>query len=105
MYYRLYRVVPLKSLEAMEIVPNQLLDGKSYLAAMGEAMESVEEDARAGQVDVLDVEIEKMLLGGKGWSAEERQKYIDELINGPELPLFADSSDDMVVDLQRDLSV
>jgi len=29
------------------------------------------------------------------WSAEERRKYLDELFDGPELPMFAESAEEM----------
>ena len=39
-------------------------------------------------------EIDK-LVKEKGWAAEERRKYLDELHEGPELPLFAETGEDM----------
>lgn len=73
----------------MAVVPNRIVDGHDMLQAMGEVLEGDEEE------DPLSEEIKKRMADGKGWSAEERQKYLDSLHDGPELPMFADSFEDM----------
>ena len=40
-------------------------------------------------------EIEKLVASGKGWTGDARRKYLDELHEGPELPLFCDDTDEM----------
>ena len=83
----------------MEVVPNKFVDGRHMLEALGEAMDEAEQDkaTRAqedGEDDPLSKEIGR-LIEEKGWSEEERRKYLDELMEGPELPMFAESTEDM----------
>jgi hypothetical protein len=79
------------------IVPNEIVDGRDMLEKIGRVMEEEEEAvaaAREAADDGLITEIEK-LVKEKGWSADERRTYLDKLHEGPELPLFADSADEM----------
>mmetsp|Transcript_42625 Transcript_42625/g.86176 ORF Transcript_42625/g.86176 Transcript_42625/m.86176 type:complete len:514 (+) Transcript_42625:109-1650(+) len=80
----------------MEVVPNQMVDASSMLGLLGSAIEEADEESEKNRREegLLD-EIEKMVKQGKGWSDEKRRDYLDKLHEGPELPLFSDSVDEM----------
>mmetsp|Transcript_53784 Transcript_53784/g.148594 ORF Transcript_53784/g.148594 Transcript_53784/m.148594 type:complete len:481 (-) Transcript_53784:236-1678(-) len=76
---------------AQAIIPNQLVDGRHMMEAIGEVLEGEEnEDDNCALLD----EIAKRVAAGGGWAKDERQAYLDNLANGPELPLFSDNAED-----------
>jgi len=83
----------------MDIVPNEMVDGREMLTRIGEQMEKEEAEVEAARAqedtgDGLMLEIER-LVKERGWTADDRRGYLDKLHEGPELPLFADSSDEV----------
>ena len=60
----------------------------------------VHEEEKRGSGETLDDWIDEAVAAGKGWSDEERDRYLQGLRDSEyELPLFADSVDEMGPDI------
>jgi hypothetical protein len=92
----LFRSAIRLSTMSMEVVPNQMVDAGQMLGLLGSAIEEADEESeKVRREEGLLDEIEKMVSEGKGWSADNRREYLDNLHKGPELPLFSDSAEEM----------
>ena len=93
----------------MDILPPTTVPAGQMLNALGEVMEQEEEvaeqerrqrkqqaaEGNEEETEQLMTEIEKLVKSGKGWTSDERRKYLDELHDGPELPMFCEDTNDM----------
>ena len=79
-----------------EMAEQERLKRKQELAEKRTTQQEGEEGGTTEvETEQLMTEIEKLVASGKGWTASDRRKYLNELHEGPELAMFCEDTNEM----------